>query len=118
MTVALGNGNVFAGLHGSGKKRGRWQGGQGSRCNRDSPPESAAALLIALRRGNGIDNRLKQRTQIFAVSALMHCRSARLGVRIKDREVELVFFRVKVNKEVVNLVQHFLRTSIGRSILL
>jgi len=61
------------------EKRGRWQGGQGSRCIEIRHQNLQRPVLIALRRGNGIDNRLKQRTQIFAVSALMHCRSARLA---------------------------------------
>ena len=35
------------------------------------------------------------------------------GVGVQDGKVDLVFLRVEIDKEVVNLVQHFLRAGIG-----
>src|SRR5271167_4708325 len=43
----------------------------------------------------------------------MHGCGSCLGVRIKDGEVELIFFGIEINKEVVDLVQNFLRASVG-----
>ncbi len=43
----------------------------------------------------------------------MHGSGACLGIRIEDREVELLFLGVEINKEVVNLVKNFLWTSVG-----
>ena len=42
----------------------------------------------------------------------MYRRRSRLRVRIQHREVQLIFLGVKINKEVVNLVENFLRTRI------
>ncbi len=66
-----------------------------------------------MRRGNGVDDRVKQRTQILARRSLMHGRRARLGVGVEDGEVELLFLGVEIDKEVVNLVENFLRTRVG-----
>src|SRR6266852_2712909 len=38
---------------------------------------------------------------------------SRLGVGVEHGKIELIFFGVEINKEVVNLVQHFLRASVG-----
>ncbi len=38
---------------------------------------------------------------------------ARLGVGVEDGEIKLLFLGIEIDKEVVNLVQHFLRTSVG-----
>src|SRR5208282_6874498 len=51
--------------------------------------------------------------QVLARRSLMHGSRSRLGVRIQDREVELLFLGVEIDKKVVNLVQNFLRTGIG-----
>src|SRR5258707_8191538 len=69
-------------------------------------------VFIAWGGGNGIDDRLKQRTQIFARRSLMHGSGSCLGVRIKDGEIKLLFLGIEINKEVVHLVKNFLRTGI------
>ncbi len=43
----------------------------------------------------------------------MHGRCSCFGVGIEDGEIKLLFLGVEINKEVVNLVKNFLRTSIG-----
>ncbi len=43
----------------------------------------------------------------------MHGGCSRLGISVEDREVELLFLGVEINKEVVNFIQNFLRTRIG-----
>src|SRR5208282_5356861 len=37
----------------------------------------------------------------------------RLGIRIENRKIKLLFLGIEINKEVVNLVENFLRTRVG-----
>ncbi len=68
---------------------------------------------IAFRCRNGLDDGFEQRLQIFATALDVRGRGAGLGVRVEDREIELLFFGVEIDEQIVNLVQHFLRTGVG-----
>jgi hypothetical protein len=111
--VALGDSNVFARLHGSGKNAGDGEAAKVVAVIEIRYQYLQRPVSVSLRSGNGRDDRIKQGTQIFAMRSLMHGGGARLGVRIEDREVELVFLGVEIDKQVVNLVENFLRTSVG-----
>ena len=60
--VALGDGNVFARLHGPGKNAGNGQAPQVVAVIEVSDQNLKRPVSISLRRGNGIDDRVKQRT--------------------------------------------------------
>ena len=68
---------------------------------------------VAARRRHVLDNRVEQRPQIGAGCVLIAARSPDPGVRVQDRKVELLLRRVEIDEEVVDLVEHFLRTRIG-----
>src|SRR5208282_673084 len=111
--IALGDRNVFARLHGSGKNAGNGQTAQVVAVIEIRDQDLQWPIFVPLRRRNRIDDGLKQQPQVLARRSLMHGSRSRLGVRIQDREVELLFLGVEIDKKVVNLVQNFLRTGIG-----
>src|SRR5208337_2151593 len=110
--VALSDSDVFSGLHGSRKNAGDGKAAKVVAVVEIRDQNLKRAVRVSLRRRNGVDDRLKQKTQVFARRSLMNGSRARLGVRVEDGEVELLFLGVKINKEVVNLVENFLRTGI------
>ena len=111
--IALGDSNVFAGLHGSRKNAGNGQAAEIVAVIEIRDQDLQRAVRVSLRRGNGADDGVKQRTQILARRSLMDGSGARLGVGVEDGKVELVFLGVEIDKEVVNLVQNFLRAGVG-----
>ena len=63
--------------------------------------------------GNGLDDRIEERPQILAAASDIGARRADFRVRIENRKIELVFLGVEIDEEIVDLVQHFLRTRVG-----
>ena len=112
-SIALGDNHVFARVHRSIEHA------------RDRQTSEEIAVIeirdqnlqrpgwIALRQRSRLQNRVKQRPQIFA--AALHVRRCRplLCIRVENWKVELVFLCVKIDKQVVDFVEHFLRTRIG-----
>src|ERR1019366_1126154 len=111
--VALGDRNVFARLHGSIKNAGDGEAAEIVAVVEIRDQDLQRAVGVSLRRGNGVDDRLKQQTQVLARRSLMNGGCARLGIGVENGKVELFFFGVEIDKEVVNLVKNFLRTRVG-----
>ena len=63
--------------------------------------------------GNGGDDGFKQRLQVNAGNGRVEGRLAVLCHCIEHGKIELRFFRIKIDEQIVNLVQHFLRTRVG-----
>ncbi len=68
---------------------------------------------IARRRGNMLHNRFEQRTQILRPITHLCVRHAGLRVGVEHREIELVFCRIQIDKQVIDFVQHGFRARIG-----
>ena len=111
--VQLGDGHVFAGEHGSIEYA----------CN-GQPPEIIAvvevrdqnlqrAFRVSLGKRNGFQDRIKQRTQIFATAPDIGRRCSLLRIGVENGKVELIFLGVKIDKQVVDFVEHLLRTRVG-----
>ncbi len=66
-----------------------------------------------MRHGNRVDDGVEQRPQILAGLVQVGGRRPQLGVGVEHGKVELVFGRVEVDEQVVDLVQHFLRARVG-----
>jgi hypothetical protein len=73
----------------------------------------AIASRISLRRRNGFDDRVEQRPQVSSAASDVGGRGADLGVGVKHGEIDLLFFGVEIDKQVVDFVQHFLRARVG-----
>ena len=71
------------------------------------------ALGIARRFRDRIHDRLEQRLQIHSRLSRIHRSGAIFGDGVQDRKVQLRFVCVEVDKQVINLVQHFLRARVG-----
>src|ERR1019366_2897617 len=110
---ALGVRHVCAGLHGSIKNAGEGEAAEIVAVVEIRDQDLQRAVGVSLRRGNGVDDRLKQQTQVLARRSLMNGGCARLGIGVENGKVELFFFGVEIDKEVVNLVKNFLRTRVG-----
>jgi hypothetical protein len=80
--------------------------------------ELEGALGRAGRRRHVLHHRLEQRPQVLVGTVRLGAGVPVLGVRVEDRELELLLRRVEVDEEVVDLVQDLLRARVGRSILL
>ena len=111
--VALGDGNIFAGAQRTVEDA------------RNRQPTEIVAVVeigdqhlqrtvgIAGRQGNGIDDGVEQRAQILAGLIQVGRGRAQPGIGVKHRKIELIFGCVQVDEQVVDLVQHFLRTRVG-----
>src|ERR1700730_2206946 len=71
------------------------------------------AFRIAGRRGDGFDDGLEERKEIFGVVTDFAMGYAVAGIGIDDGEIELVFRGVKIDEEVVDFVEDFLGASVG-----
>src|SRR5712672_3380896 len=71
------------------------------------------ALRIAGRRGDGFDDSLEERQEIFRVIADFAMGHAVARVGVNDRKIELVFSSVQVDEEIVDFVENFLGASVG-----
>ena len=71
------------------------------------------AVGIALRRRNRLHDGIEQRFQILSTALNIRGGRPGLGVRVKDRELQLIFLGVEVDEQIVNFVEHFLRPGIG-----
>src|SRR5207302_1989039 len=63
--------------------------------------------------GNGVEDGVEERAQIFAGLFRGERAGASLGIGIEHGKLELLFFGVEINKEIVNFVEHFLRAGVG-----
>ena len=63
------------------------------------------ALLVGGRR-DVLDEQVHQRLEVGALDALLERRPAGPGVRVDDRELDLVLVRVEVDEQLVDLVDH------------
>ena len=63
--------------------------------------------------GNRLHDGVEQRTQIFTSAFDVSGRRARLGVGVEHGKIELIFFGVEIDEQVVDFVQHFLRARVG-----
>src|SRR5712672_11020 len=71
------------------------------------------AFRIAGRRGDGFDDSLEERQEIFRVVADFAMGHAVACVGVDDGEIELVFGGVEIDEEIVDFVEHFLGASVG-----
>src|SRR5712672_3767026 len=71
------------------------------------------AFRIAGRRGDGFDDSLEERQEIFRVIADFAMGHADACVGVNDRKIELVFRSVEVDEKIVDFVEHFLGASVG-----
>src|SRR5882757_4379808 len=71
------------------------------------------AFRIAGRRGDGFDDRLEERQEIFGIVADVAMGHTVAGVGVNDRKIELVFGSVQVDEEIVDFVENFLGASVG-----
>ncbi len=71
------------------------------------------AFRVAGGGGNGLHDGFEERLQTLARLREVERSGALLGDGVKDREVELVFFRIEIDEQVVDLVQHFLGAGVG-----
>ena len=70
-------------------------------------------VRVAARRRDVIDDGVEQGPQVQPRDGRVAARRAGSGVRVEHRELELLFGRVEVDEQVVDLVEHFLRTGVG-----
>ncbi len=70
---------------------------------------------VGIARGfrNGFDDGAEQRLQIYAGLREIGGRCAVLGDGVENGKIQLRFFRVEIDEEVVDFVQHFLRARVG-----
>src|SRR6202044_1335821 len=68
---------------------------------------------VAFGRRSRFQNRIEERTQIFAAAFDVGGRGADFGVGVENGEVELIFFGVEIDEEIVDFVQHFLRAGVS-----
>jgi hypothetical protein len=59
-----------------------------------------------------LHDRLEERPQIHRFAILIRLGDARLGIGVHHRKIELVFGRIQIDEQVVNLVQHFLNARV------
>src|SRR5208282_1950212 len=104
---------MFARLHGSRKNAGNGNPAKIVAVVEIRDQDLKRTVRVPLRSGDGVDYGFKQQTQVLARRSLMHGGGACLGIGVEDREIELLFLGVEINKEVVNLVENFLRTGVG-----
>ena len=69
-------------------------------------------LGIALRRGDVLENRVKQRAQVLAGLGKVERRGARAGAGIDDRRVELALVRVEIDHQVDGLADDLLAAGV------
>src|SRR5579875_324630 len=69
-------------------------------------------FITALRGRNVIQDGLKERLEIFRWSIERCAGDASAGIRVKDGKVKLLFGGVKINEEIVDLIEHFLRSCV------
>ena len=62
--------------------------------------------LVVRRGGDALDEQVEQRAQVGALHALLGRGPAGLGVRVDDRELDLLLVRVEVEEQLVDLVHH------------
>src|SRR5208282_2856172 len=111
--VALGDGNIFARLHGSIKNASDGEAAEIVAVVEIRDQDLKRAVGVSLRSRDGVNDGFKQQTQVLARRSLMNGGGACLGIGIEDGEVELLFLGVEIDKEVVNFVENFLRAGVG-----
>src|SRR5258708_27795498 len=72
-----------------------------------------SGLGVGGRRGDGFDDGLEERKEIFGIVADFAMGHAIAGVGVDDGEIELVFGGVEVDEEVVDFVEDFLGAGVG-----
>ena len=70
-------------------------------------------VRITTRRRHVLDNRVEQRSQVCALGVCVPARRPGPGVGVEDGEIELLIVGVEIDEEIVDLVQHLLRTRVG-----
>ena len=70
--------------------------------------------MVALGRRNCLHDGIEQRFQILSATLNIRGGGPGLGVRVKDRELQLIFLGIEVDEQVVNFVEHFLGPGVGR----
>ena len=65
-------------------------------------------VRIATRRRHVLEDGIEQGPQILPFAVLIRRRRALPGVRVEHRKLQLVFGRIEIDEQVVDLVQHFL----------
>ena len=78
-----------------------------------SPPGKLTVTRRPVRRRNLRDDGVEERAQILARHRHIGRGRALAGDGVEHGELELVFVRVEVDEQVVDLVQHLLRAGIG-----
>ena len=111
--IKPGNAHVFAGVHGAVEDTCDGEASQIVAVIEIRHKNLQRTGRIALWFGNGLDDRLEQRLQVFSGDFDVRGSGARLSVGVEDREIDLLFLGVEVDEKVVNLVQYFLWTCVG-----
>src|ERR1700729_3893821 len=70
-------------------------------------------VCIAAGGRNGADDRFKERLQVGSRSGDFRAGKAKLAVRVEHWEIKLVFGGIEIYEQVINLVEHLLRTRVG-----
>ncbi len=106
--------NVFAGVHRAVENTSNGQ-----------PPQVIAVIEIGhqdLQRARRIACRVRESSERWFRTAaadfrrrplISSRRGPSLGIGVQNREIQLLFFGVEIDEEVIDLVQHFLRARIG-----
>src|SRR5581483_4579534 len=68
---------------------------------------------IALWSGDCLQDSLEQRLQVFAPAFGVDGRGSRLRIGVENGKLQLIFLRVEIDEEVVDLIKDFLGTGIG-----
>src|SRR6267142_3597981 len=112
-SVEFGNANLFPGAQRAVEDAGNRQPSQIVAVIEVGYENLKRVVLIAFRSRNGRQNRIEQRTQSFAGRLRLVRSRSRFRIRIQHREIKLIFVSVEVDKEIVNLVEDFLRARVG-----
>src|SRR5579862_8611977 len=112
-TVQLGDGHVFTSVHGSIEHTRNCETAQIVAVIEVRYQDLQRPGHFAFGLGNGFDDSLEQRLQVYAASFYISRGGSSLCVGVQNRKVELLFFGIEVDEQVVNLVQDFLRASVG-----
>ena len=112
-SVPLRDGNLFAILQGAVEHPSDRQASQIVTVIKVRDLDLECSSAISLGRRNVFQNGIEERLQIGARNLNRTGGSAGLRVGVKNGKSKLILLRIEIDEEVIDLVQHFLRASIG-----
>jgi len=110
--IKLGDDDVFAGIERAIENTGDGDASEVVAVIKVGDEDLERTVRLALGWRGGVDDGFEEGRQVFSGDFGVGGSCANLSVRIKDGKVELIFLGVEVDKEIVDLVQDFLRAGV------